>query len=70
MIKGTDEVIRQADVMADLFYITGWSVKSPLFRKAVQLYIGDIEVVDGDHFGSVANGLTIWANKIYIQIIL
>jgi hypothetical chaperone protein len=60
-----NETITQAGVKPDLIYITGGSSRSPVIRQAITEAIGDIEVVDGDHFGSVANGLTLWAGKIF-----
>ncbi|EPJ48108.1 MAG: putative chaperone [Osedax symbiont Rs1] len=66
MIKLMNETIAQAGVTPDLIYITGGSAKSPIIRAAIERQVGNIEVVDGDHFGSVANGLTLWANKIYL----
>ncbi len=66
MIRLMNETIVQAGVSPDLIYITGGSAKSPVIRAAIEQQIGNIKVVDGDHFGSVANGLTLWANKIYL----
>ena len=37
----------------------------PIIRQVIAEQIGDIKIVDGDHFGSVANGLTLWAQQIY-----
>jgi hypothetical chaperone protein len=65
MISLMHEAISQADTNPDLIYITGGSAKSPIIKKIIQQHFGDVEVVDGDHFGSVANGLTLWAQKIY-----
>ncbi|MFT5928314.1 MAG: putative chaperone protein, partial [Candidatus Azotimanducaceae bacterium] len=65
MINVVNETIAQAVVKPDLIYITGGSARSPVIRQVITEQIGDIEVVDGDHFGSVANGLTLWANKIF-----
>ena len=65
MISVVKETIIQAGVQPDLIYITGGSAGSPVIRQAINEKFGDIEVVDGDHFGSVANGLTLWADKIY-----
>jgi hypothetical chaperone protein len=59
------EAVNQANVQPDIIYITGGSAKSPIVREAVQHHFGDIEVVDGDHFGSVANGLTLWSQKLF-----
>jgi len=65
MINVVTETTAQANVKPDLIYITGGSARSPVIRQVITEKIGDIEVVDGDHFGSVANGLTLWANKIF-----
>jgi len=59
------EAVDQANVQPDIIYITGGSAKSPIVREAVQHHFGDVEVVDGDHFGSVANGLTLWSQKLF-----
>lgn len=65
MMSVVNETIAQASVKPDLIYITGGSARSPVIRQVIADQIGDIEVVDGDHFGSVANGLTLWADRIY-----
>lgn len=65
MMKLMDETIAQSATTPDLIYITGGSAKSPQVRQAIEAKVGGIPVIDGDHFGSVANGLTLWADKIY-----
>jgi len=65
MINVVNETIAQAAVKPDLIYITGGSARSPVIRQFITEHIGNVEVVDGDHFGSVANGLTLWANRIF-----
>jgi hypothetical chaperone protein len=60
-----DEAIQQAGCKPDLVYVTGGSGQSPVIRQAIKQKIGDVEVVDGDHFGSVASGLTVWAERIF-----
>ncbi|MDG1204346.1 MAG: molecular chaperone [Pseudomonadales bacterium] len=65
MINVVNETIAQAAVKPDLIYITGGSARSPVIRQFITEQIGNVEVVDGDHFGSVANGLTLWANRIF-----
>ncbi len=59
------EAINQAGTQPDLVYVTGGSGQSPIIRQAIRNTLGDIEVVDGDHFGSVASGLTVWAGRIF-----
>ena len=60
-----NETIKQAGTLPDVVYVTGGSAKSPLIRAAIQQAMGDIAIVDGDHFGSVASGLTVWAKTLY-----
>ncbi|MCB5160784.1 molecular chaperone [Marinomonas algarum] len=57
--------IEQAGEQPDLIYMTGGSAKSPVIRAAIQQRIGDIPVLDGDHFGSVAAGLTVWSERLF-----
>lgn len=59
------ETIKQAGKLPDVVYVTGGSAKSPLLRAAIKQAMGDIDIVDGDHFGSVAAGLTLWAKRLY-----
>ncbi len=59
------EAIQQAGCQPDLIYVTGGSAQSPVIRQAIEQTLGKIEVLDGDHFGSVAAGLTVWANRIF-----
>ena len=60
------ECTKQASVQPDIVYITGRSAKSPLIQKVIRNLFGEkIEVVDGDHFGSVAAGLGVWAKRIF-----
>lgn len=61
-----NEATIQAGSKPDIVYITGGSAKSPLIRHLVCDLLGErIEIVDGDHFGSVATGLGVWAGKIF-----
>lgn len=59
------EAVNQAGVNPDLIFVTGGSAKSPVIREAVSQVMGDIPLLDGDHFGSVVSGLTEWAQRIY-----
>ena len=65
MLQLMNDAIVQAGEQPDLIYITGGSAKSPIIREAIQQQIGDIPVLDGDHFGSVAAGLTVWSSRIF-----
>lgn len=61
-----DEATQQAGSKPDIVYITGGSAKSPLIRKLVRELLGEqIAIVDGDHFGSVAAGLGVWAGRVF-----
>ena len=62
LIKDT---LQTANAKPDTIFITGGSGQSPIIRQATQQLLGDIEIVDGDHFGSVVTGLTQWAGTIY-----
>ncbi|WP_027856861.1 molecular chaperone [Marinobacterium jannaschii] len=59
------EVVEQAGCQPDLIYITGGTAKSPVVREAIARQLGDIPLVDGDHFGSVTAGLTRWAAGLF-----
>jgi hypothetical chaperone protein len=60
------EATQQAGVQPHVVYITGGSAKSPLIRKVVQeLFGNEIAIIDGDHFGSVAAGLGVWAERVF-----
>ena len=60
------EATRQASTQPQVVYITGGSAKSPLIRKVIrELFGDDIAIVDGDHFGSVAAGLGVWAGRVF-----
>lgn len=71
MVSLMKEAINQAGSLPDVVYVTGGSAKSPLIRAAMQRAMTDIDhltgidIVDGDHFGSVAAGLTVWARTLY-----
>jgi hypothetical chaperone protein len=65
MMALMSEAIKQAGQQPELIYVTGGSAKSPLIRYAIEQQLGNIEVVDGDHFGSVTAGLTVWAERLF-----
>lgn len=60
------EATRQAQTTPDVVYLTGGSAKSPLIQHTIrELFGAEMAIVDGDHFGSVAAGLGIWAHRLY-----
>lgn len=60
-----EEALRQAGKAADIIYVTGGTAKSPVVEDYIRKRFSDTEIVIGDHFGSVASGLTTWASKIF-----
>jgi len=65
MVSLMDDAIKQAGCQPDLIYVTGGSAQSPVIRQAIEQKLGAVEVVDGNHFGSVAAGLTVWAERLF-----
>jgi hypothetical chaperone protein len=59
------ETIKQSATQPDMVFITGGSGQSPIIREALAKALGNIPLLDGDHFGSVAAGLTRWAARIF-----
>ncbi|WP_430462953.1 molecular chaperone [Thalassolituus sp. LLYu03] len=59
------EAVEQAGCRPDLIFVTGGSARSPVIREAVARTLGDIPLLDGDHFGSVTAGLAEWAEQIF-----
>ncbi|MFO1370635.1 MAG: molecular chaperone [Marinagarivorans sp.] len=56
------EAIKSAQRQPDLVYLTGGSAKSRFIKEAIAHHLGNsTPVLEGDHFGSVVNGLGIWA---------
>lgn len=57
---------QQAGSHPDVVYVTGGSAKSPLIQQAIRQVFGEgMTIVDGDHFGSVVSGLSVWAQRIF-----
>jgi hypothetical chaperone protein len=65
MIKLIDEVINQAGCQPDLVYITGGAAKAQVVREAIDRRLEGVEIIDGDHFGSVTKGLTVRAQRLF-----
>ncbi|MGO2371267.1 MAG: molecular chaperone [Pseudoalteromonas prydzensis] len=59
------QAIKDAGAVPDVIYLTGGSAQSPLIKAALVEHLGDIKMVNGDHFGSVTAGLTKWASMLY-----
>ena len=65
MLSLMEEAILQAGCQPELIFITGGSGQSPVIRQAIREKFGDVDILDGDHFGSVTAGLAVWAQQIY-----
>ena len=59
------QAITDAGTTPDVIYLTGGSAQSPLIKAALSEHLGDIKMLNGDHFGSVTAGLTKWASMLY-----
>lgn len=59
------QAIADVNTTPDVIYLTGGSAQSPLIKAALKTHLGDIKMVNGDHFGSVTAGLTKWASMLY-----
>lgn len=59
------DCIKQAGVTPNLVYVTGGSAKSPVVKTMIDELLPNIQILDGDYYGSVTAGLTKWAHKIW-----
>jgi hypothetical chaperone protein len=59
------DAIKQGGCQPDVIYLTGGSAQSPLIKAALKNALGDIPMLNGDHFGSVTAGLTKWAKQLF-----
>ena len=59
------DVESQANTKPDVIYVTGGTAKSHVVDEWIRSNYRNVEIVVGDAFGSVAAGLTTWANRIY-----
>jgi hypothetical chaperone protein len=57
--------IADAQSKPDLVYMTGGSAKSPLISNMIKALLPNTPIKDGDYYGSVASGLTKWAQRIW-----
>ena len=59
------EVLAQGSTVPDLVYLTGGMAKSPVVRSFLDRRFPEADYVDSDHFGSITEGLTIWASRVF-----
>jgi len=57
--------VAQSACQPDVIFVTGGTAKSPVIANFLQAQFPHTELVIGDHFGSVASGLTRWAERIF-----
>jgi hypothetical chaperone protein len=60
-----DQALAEAKVMPDIIYVTGGTAKSPAIYNSIAASYPDIDILVGDHFGSVTAGLTRWSQRVF-----
>ena len=60
-----DEAVKSAGVAPERVYLTGGMAKSRVVRKFLQASYPNVSFVDSDHFLSVTEGLTLWAQRLF-----
>ena len=61
------EAIQQAGATPDVLYVTGGTAMSPVVQNWINSVFPGLEIVIGDHFGSVTSGLTTHAQRIFTR---
>ena len=61
--QNVQEVLGQAEECPDVVYLTGGMAQSPIVRSALARVLGDLPVLDSDHFASVTEGLALDAAR-------
>jgi hypothetical chaperone protein len=59
------EAITQAGAKPDVLYVTGGTAMSPVIQEWINAVFPDLEIVIGDHFGSVTSGLVTQAERLF-----
>jgi hypothetical chaperone protein len=59
------EAIKQAGALPDALYVTGGTAMSPVVQQWIHSVFPDLEIIIGDHFGSVTSGLTTHAKRLF-----
>lgn len=60
-----NESLRQAGTQPDAVFVTGGTAISPIIQGWINSIFPDIEVVIGNHFGSVTTGLVTHAGRVF-----
>ena len=61
------EAIKQAGKQPDALYVTGGTAMSPVVQQWIHSVFPNIEIIVGDHFGSVTSGLTTHAQRMFAR---
>ncbi|KXI30929.1 molecular chaperone [Paraglaciecola hydrolytica] len=59
------EAIKQAGSLPDALYVTGGTAMSPVIQQWIHRVFPDMQIIIGDHFGSVTSGLTTHAQRLF-----
>lgn len=59
------EAVTQAGTLPDALYVTGGTAISPVVQNWIYSVFPDIEIIIGDHFGSVTSGLVTHADRLF-----
>ena len=59
------ETVRAAATEPDVIYLTGGMAGSAVVRRHLAGLFSDVPQVDSDHFASVTEGLTLWADRVF-----
>jgi len=62
-----DEVVRLAQTAPDAVYLTGGMARSAVVRSHLERMVGDVPLIDSDHFTSVTRGLALWADRVFTE---
>jgi hypothetical chaperone protein len=60
-----NESLRQAGTQPDTIFVTGGTAISPVIQTWINAIFPDVEVVIGNHFGSVTSGLVTHAQRLF-----
>ncbi|WP_133406028.1 molecular chaperone [Parashewanella tropica] len=57
--------VEKAQCEPDIIYVTGGTARSPAIHDRIKQVYPNIEIIVGDHFGSVTAGLARWAQRVF-----
>jgi hypothetical chaperone protein len=59
------DAVAQAGATPDVLYVTGGTAMSPVVQQWINSVFPNLDIVIGDHFGSVTSGLTTHAKRVF-----